>query len=149
MKKTISLVIALVLVFSINAQNLPFNSSLKPFYHGVASGDPLEDRVIIWTRITPESDQTINGNYIIARDTLLRNIIKTGAFSTNAARDYTVKIDVTGLQPNTTYYYAFTALGKRSAIGRTKTTPSVSSANLTDVLKFAVVSCSNYEGGYF
>jgi alkaline phosphatase D len=137
------------LVTTILAQTLPFDVALKPFYHGVASGDPLADRVIIWTRVTPEQDQTINGNYVMATDTALKNVIKTGNFSTDNAKDYTVKIDVTGLTANTTYYYAFTALGKRSMVGRTKTTPSVSAANLTDVLKFAVVSCSNYEGGYF
>ncbi len=128
---------------------LPFDSALKPFYHGVASGDPLADRVIIWTRVTPEQDQTINGSYIMATDTALRNVVKTGSFSTDNTRDYTVKLDITGLNANATYYYAFTALGKRSMIGRTKTTPSLSAANLTDVLKFAVVSCANYEGGYF
>jgi alkaline phosphatase D len=128
---------------------LPFDATLKPFYHGVASGDPLADRVIIWTRVTPEQDQTINGSYVMATDTLLKNVVKTGTFSTNNTLDYTVKIDVLGLAANTTYYYAFTAFGKRSMIGRTKTTPSVSAANLTDVLKFAVVSCTNYEGGYF
>jgi alkaline phosphatase D len=128
---------------------LPFDRDLKPFYHGVASGDPLADRVIIWTRVTPEQDQTINGSYIMATDTALRNVVKTGSFSTDNTKDYTVKLDITGLNANTTYYYAFTALGKRSMIGRTKTTPPLSSANLTDALKFAVVSCANYEGGYF
>jgi alkaline phosphatase D len=142
-------VILSVLTTTLLAQTLPFDVVLKPFYHGVASGDPLADRVIIWTRVTPEQDQTINGNYVMATDTALKNVVKTGTFSTDNAKDYTVKIDVTGLAANTTYYYAFTALGKRSMIGRTKTTPSVSAANLTDVLKFAVVSCANYEGGYF
>lgn len=131
------------------AQSLPFDVTLKPFYHGVASGDPLADRVIIWTRITPEQDKTIDGSYVMATDTALKNVVKTGLFSTDTAKDYTVKVDVMGLTANTTYYYAFTALGKRSMIGRTKTGPSVLAANLTDILKFAVVSCTNYEGGYF
>lgn len=128
---------------------LPFDLTLKPFYHGVASGDPLSDRVIIWTRVTPEQDQIINGNYLMATDTAFRNVVKSGTFTTDNTKDYTVKLDITGLAANTTYYYSFSALGKRSMIGRTKTTPSVSAANLTDVLKFAVVSCSNYEGGFF
>ena len=131
------------------AQILPFNPQLKPFYHGVASGDPLEDRVIIWTRVTPVKDTTITGTYIVATDTELKDITKMGVFSTDSSKDYTVKVDVTGLKSNTTYYYAFLALDKRSAIGRTKTTPSVSSNNLNDVLKFAVMSCANYEAGYF
>ncbi len=133
----------------LKAQLLPFNPALKPFYHGVASGDPLEDRVIIWTRVTPDRDTSITGTYIVATDAVLNNIVKTGTFSTDSSRDYTVKVDVTGLQSNMTYYYAFLALDKRSSIGRTRTTPSVSSDNLTAVLKFAVMSCANYEAGYF
>ena len=115
----------------------------------MASGDPLEDRVIIWTRITPEQDTMINGTYIMSTDTALKQIVKTGDFSTNSSKDYTVKIDVSDLQANTTYYYTFIALGKRSAVGRTKTTPSASANNLNAALKFGVVSCPNYEGGYF
>lgn len=149
MKKTSILSLFLLIGTFLAAQTLPFNSQFKPFYHGVASGDPLEDRVVIWTRVTTDVDNTITGNYVVATDTLLKNIVKTGAFSTDSSRDYTVKVDVTGLQSNTTYYYAFSAFGRRSSIGRTKTTPSVSSLNLTDILKFAVVSCANYEGGYF
>ena len=149
MKKSCVLSIFILLSKILIGQMLPFNSALKPFYHGVASGDPLEDKVIIWTRVTPDNLQFIKGTYVIARDTALTNIVKIDTFSTDWHRDYTVKIDVTGLQSNTTYYYAFIALGKRSPIGRTKTTPSVSSNNLTDVLKLAVMSCANYEAGYF
>jgi alkaline phosphatase D len=149
MKKAYFLSIFIFIVKIAIAQILPFNPQLKPFYHGVASGDPLEDRVIIWTRITPDRDTTITGTYILATDTELKNIEKIGTFSTDSSKDYTVKIDVTGLQSNTSYYYAFIALGKRSAIGRTKTAPAVLSDNLSTVLKFAVMSCANYEGGYF
>lgn len=125
-----------------------FNPEWAPFYHGVASGDPLADRVIIWTRITPEN---IDGSFVevkwrIATDVGLENIVKTGIFNTDASRDYTVKIDVTGLQANTTYYYEFEAYGKKSLIGRTKTTPT---GNQSQHLKFAVVSCSNYQAGFF
>ena len=149
MKKSCVLSIFILMSKILIGQMLPFNPALKPYYHGVASGDPLEDRVIIWTRITLDNLQSIKGTYVIARDTALSNIVKIDTFSTDWNRDYTVKIDVTGLQNNTTYYYAFMALGKRSPIGRTKTTPSVSSDNLTDVLKLAVMSCANYEAGYF
>jgi alkaline phosphatase D len=156
MKKASILSFLILIVEILTAQILPFNPQLKPFYHGVASGDPMEDRVIIWTRITPDRDTTITGTYIFATDIALKNMIKIGTFSTDSSKDYTVKMDVTDLQSNTTYYYAFIALGKRSAIGRTKTTPSkysdtpsVLGNNLSEVLKFAVVSCANYEGGYF
>ena len=147
--RTFILCIFILIAKILIGQVLPFNPQLKPFYHGVASGDPLEDRVIIWTRITPDRDTTITGTYILATDTELKNIVKIGTFSTDFSSDYTVKVDVMGLQSHTIYYYAFLALGKRSAIGRTKTTPSVSDNNLSTVLKFAVMSCANYEGGYF
>lgn len=126
---------------------MPFNPLLKPFYHGVASGDPLTDRVVIWTRVTPDADSTIHVTYSMATDTAFQHVVKTGSLTTDSTKDYTVKIDVDGLTPGTTYYYVFWAMGKSSLIGRTKTVPSGS--NLDSQLKFAVVSCNNYEGGFF
>ncbi len=123
-----------------------FDPALKPFYHGVASGDPLSDRVIIWTRITPDSAMTIEGNWLVSSDTTMNDTVASGSFTTNASKDYTVKIDADGLQSNTTYYYMFTALEAHSLIGRMKTAPTGAQA---DHLKFAVVSCQNYEAGYF
>ena len=120
--------------------------TLKPFYHGVASGDPLSDGVIIWTRVTPDSAMTVQGTWKVCSDTSLTNTITQGNFTTDASVDYTVKIDVTGLSPNTTYYYYFSALNANSLIGRTRTAPT---AAMVDHLKFGVVSCSNFEAGYF
>lgn len=125
-----------------------FNPAWAPFFHGVASGDPLEDRVIIWTRVTPE---TLDGNPVqvtwrVATDTRFSNVVKSGTFTTNSSRDYTVKVDVTGLEAGKTYYYVFNAFGKNSLIGKTKTTPT---GNQSTHLKFGVVSCSNYQAGYF
>lgn len=121
---------------------------VEPFYHNVASGDPLSDRVIIWTRVTP-TDFTlpVDVEYAVALDTGMTNIVAQGSISTDAQVDYTVKIDVTGLQPATYYYYEFKALGSYSPRGRTKTAPlEVSSV---DSLRFAVVSCANLEAGFF
>ena len=119
-----------------------------PFYHGVASGDPLADRVIIWTRVTPDS--TVMGpvdvDWRLATDPELEDVIATGVVTTDSDRDYTVKVDVTGLAPGTTYYYGFTALGRNSLTGKTKTTPTGTTATH---LKFGVVSCANYQAGYF
>lgn len=56
-----------------------------------------------------------------------------------------MKVDVKNLKPGFTYYYDFEALGSKSIIGRTRTAPSGS----VDLLRFAVVSCSNYQQGYF
>ena len=98
------------------------DSTIQPFYHGVASGDPLTDRVIIWTRVTTDT-ASLQVKWRVARDTMMQNIVAQGVFTTDASRDYTVKVDVTGLQPDTYYYYEFEALGRYSQRGRTKTTP--------------------------
>ncbi len=124
---------------------LSFDPSLEPFYHGVASGDPLSDAVIIWTRVTPTQDETIAVDWQMATDTAFANIIANGTFMTDESRDYTVKMDVTGLDAATTYYYRFSALGKTSIAGRTRTAPSGNSEHL----KFAIASCNNYQSGYF
>lgn len=119
-----------------------------PFYHGVASGDPLADAVIIWTRVTPvnTTNEIIDGQWTIATDTAMKNIVQTDVFRTDISKDFTVKIDVQNLQSNTYYYYQFEALGKKSIVGRTKTAPR---ANDSNRLRFAVISCNNYQSGYF
>lgn len=117
-----------------------------PFYHGVASGDPLSDKVIIWTRVTPiDFSQSISGTYKVAVDSLFNNVISSGVFNTDFTSDFTVKIDVSGLNPNTFYFYRFETNGKKSPIGRTKTVP----VGTIDNMRFAVVSCANLESGYF
>jgi len=117
----------------------------RPFYHGVASGDPLADRVIIWTRVTPQALQDVDVSWKIATDQAMQNVVNSGSFTTNEDRDFTVKVDADGLEPDTYYYYQFEALNGKSPVGRTKTTP----IGKTDEVAFAVVSCSNYEAGYF
>lgn len=126
---------------------LLIDPTLRPFYHGVASGDPLTNKVIIWTRVTPDTGSTlpIIVNWEIATDTGMINIVNSGFEITNSSSDYTVKVDVSGLQPNTYYYYDFKALNKYSVRGRTKTAPSGDN----DSLRFAVVTCVNFEAGYF
>src|ERR1043165_3738907 len=120
------------------------DGTLAPFYHGVASGDPFSDRVIIWTRIT-STNNSESIDWQIATDTTFGTIINSGTVTTDASKDYTVKVDVTGLQENTWYYYRFKNNGTYSIIGRTRTMPT---GNVAD-LRFAVVACSNYQSGYF
>ncbi len=120
---------------------------LKPFYHGVASGDPTNNSVIIWTRVTPDIDGDTEVQWKISKDTTFSDTIQHGTFITNADRDYTVKIDVQDLEAGTYYYYEFTYDDRNSIIGRTKTAPS--QIESIDQLRFAVVSCSNYSNGYF
>ena len=116
------------------------------FQHGVASGDPMARRVILWTRVTmPAKRPGVIVDYIVASDPALKNIVTTGRARTDASRDFTVKVDATGLKPATTYYYRFTAEGENSPIGRTKTLP----LGKTTSVRMAVVSCSNFAYGYF
>lgn len=144
MKRLIFFIILLTIPFFAFSQ---FHLS-PPFYHGVASGDPLTDAVIIWTRVTPINSDTeiILGKWQIATDIEMENVIQTGDFATTVTKDFTVKIDVQNLESNTYYYYQFESLEKKSIIGRTKTAPK---ANDSSHLRFAVVSCNNYEDGYF
>lgn len=122
-----------------------FDPSLKPFYHGVASGDPSSDGVILWTRVTPDSEGPVDVTWEISETSDFASVLQTGSFQTNGGRDYTVKVPVSGLAASKHYYYRFSALGGVSMVGRTKTAPDTG----VDSLKFAVVSCVNYEAGYF
>lgn len=120
------------------------------FRHGVASGDPLPTAVILWTRASHEDPATtdpIMVGWEIAIDPSFgaASLRGSGMFATNADRDFTVKIDATGLEPATTYYYRFTALGETSPIGRTRTAPM----GAVSRLRFALASCSSYAHGFF
>lgn len=118
-----------------------------PFAHGVASGDPLADRVILWTRVThvDPSATPVPVAWEIARDPELKQVVARGSQDAVAARDWTVKVDVVGLDPATTYYYRFAALGLTSIVGRTRTAPAAA----VDNLRFAVLSCSSYWSSYW
>ena len=78
------------------------------FRHGVASGDPLRDRVVLWTRVTPgEPGATVDVDWMIARDSRMTRMIARGRQRTSAERDYTIKIDAVTLDPGSTYYFRF------------------------------------------
>nr|WP_316639756.1 alkaline phosphatase D family protein [uncultured Roseateles sp.] len=116
------------------------------FQHGVASGDPLSDRVILWTRVSPTNGRSVQlVDYVVAKDPGFASIVSSGRVKTNIERDFTVKIDVDRLSPNTSYYYRFAVDGAQSPVGRTKTLP----VGATPSLRMAVVSCSNFAYGYF
>ncbi|MHC3125471.1 alkaline phosphatase D family protein [Acinetobacter sp. GN11] len=115
------------------------------FLHGVASGDPLQDKVILWTRLTPlDLSSRLKVTWEIATDNQFKQNLKTGMVETTKTDDFTVKVDATGLQANTIYYYRFRFGNKVSAVGQTKTLPIS-----TNKVSFAVCSCSNYPAGYF
>lgn len=115
------------------------------FRHGVASGDPLPDRVVLWTRVTTDRDVPVG--WTVALDPDLRTVVARGTARATAVRDHTVKVDAGRLRPYTTYFYAFEVSGVRSAVGRTRTAPTPGQ----DVgrLRFAVATCAKYDGGFF
>lgn len=128
---------------------ITLNPSLRPFYHGVESGDPTENSVIIWTRVTPDSGVTgdVKVYWQIATDVNFNNVVNYGSLTATAENHYCVKEDVCGLQPASFYYYMFQSGGRNSVIGRTKTAPAATANN--DSVRFAVVSCASWEHGYF
>ncbi|WP_284090083.1 alkaline phosphatase D family protein [Acinetobacter pittii] len=115
------------------------------FLHGVASGDPLQDKVILWTRLTPvDFSAPLKVTWEIATDDQFKQNLNTGTVETTKTDDFTVKVDATGLQAGTTYFYRFRFGSKVSPVGQTKTLPVT-----TNKVSFAVCSCSNYPAGYF
>ncbi len=115
------------------------------FEHGVASGDPLPDAVILWTRVSPPTSGEQQVWYEISRDVEFTRRVAVGWITTDESVDYTVKIDVTALRPGTTYFYRFFAYGRQSPIGRTRTAPD----GAVSRLRFAVTSCASGAHGYF
>ena len=117
------------------------------FLHGVASGDPLADALILWTRVTPEQVgiASLPVRWTLARDAALTEIVQQGEALATAERDYTVKLDVSGLTPGGLYHYQFSVGETRSPVGRTRTAP----AGAVDGLRFAFVTCGDYARGLF
>jgi alkaline phosphatase D len=123
------------------------NKSAGSFKHGVASGDPLSDRAIIWTRVTPSSERTTSVDviYQVAADKDFANLVHDGTLNTSSDQDFTVKIDVLNLEAGSTYYYRFIVGENTSLVGRLKTLPTTR----PDQVKMAIFSCSNYPNGHF
>jgi len=130
------------------------------FGYGVASGDPTGTSVVLWTRATPPNrrgepvatpgsglGKPLEVRWEVARDEDFRHVVARGKVRTSATSDHTVKVDVRGLKPYTRYHYRFESRGECSPVGRTRTAPDVPGE--VHALRFALVSCSNYTGGYF
>lgn len=124
-------------------------SSARPaeFKYGVASGDPLTDRVILWTHAKiPDSTDTVGLTWQIATDVKFANILRSGRVDATEAASFTAKVDATGLSAGVSYFYRFVDdVGVVSTVGITRTLPA---ANATSV-KFAVFSCALYSEGFF
>jgi alkaline phosphatase D len=139
---------AALIPLSVRAEQSAPDPAVRLFRHGVASGDPLTDRVMLWTRVTPPASRSATGpidvQWVMAADEGLQQVVARGTAQAAIERDFTVKIDAGDLGPGRTYHYGFVAGGERSPIGRTKTLPE-----RTDRLRVASVCCSNYPAGYF
>lgn len=127
--------------------NMYLDTVFAPFLFGVTSGDPLTDRVIIWTRISPQGNQNpIQVKWEIATDTGFRQIVNQGGTETSKDRDWTIKVDADKLQPGTHYYYRFISPdGKHSPVGRARTAPAAGVKHF----RMASFSCSSVYSGYF
>jgi alkaline phosphatase D len=114
------------------------------FSHGVASGDPSTDRVVIWTRVRTADGRPVSLDWTLARDPELTDVVARGKAEATAETDHTAQVDVDGLKPNTHYWYVFESGGERSTVGRTRTLPAD-----PDHIRFAAVSCAKYNAGFF
>ncbi|KAI3392743.1 hypothetical protein diail_5257 [Diaporthe ilicicola] len=159
-----------------NDPRSPWDPASLNFTHGVASGDPLPDSVILWTRVSPTLDNdmsnvTVSGyvplynhdtqeyvaiskapvcvEYKVASDEDLASVVNSGTVYTSSDIDYTVKVEAQNLEPFTTYFYQFNVCGSdnKSPLGRTKTTPAEDD-DVTEI-GIAVYSCSNFPFGFF
>ncbi|WPB93812.1 alkaline phosphatase D family protein [Streptomyces malaysiensis] len=126
------------------------------FLHGVASGDPLPDGILLWTRITPAPDAVpgsglgpaVEVTWEVAEDRDFRSVVARGTVKAAAGTDHTVKADVRGLRPATGYFYRFAVDdGVQSPVGHTRTAPAHDAA--AEGVRFGVVSCANWEAGWF
>ena len=128
----------------------------NPFTLGVAAGDPAPDGFVLWTRLAvePLAAYGLGGmlgpvavTWEVASDETMRHVVRTGLVEAAAPSAHSVHVEVGGLESNRPYWYRFTALGARSAIGSARTTPGL--ADRLDHLRFAFASCSNWQLGYF
>ncbi|WP_223826185.1 alkaline phosphatase D family protein [Spongiibacter pelagi] len=119
------------------------------FVHGVASGDPLSDRVILWAHLSPEESDLSEAvvRCQLSDDPSFSNLLIDELLATGPERDFTVKYDAAGLLADKHYWYRFIAGETVSTVGRTRTLPAAGES--ADRLRFAVCSCSSYPHGYF
>jgi alkaline phosphatase D len=125
-----------------------------PFSLGVASGDPVPDGFVLWTRLAPEPlhgggmpTDSVEVSWQIANDASMKNVIKRGVEIATPELAHSVHVEVSGLEPGRPYWYRFKAGSEVSPIGRTRTAPALQST--PERLRFAFVSCQHYESGFF
>ncbi|MCB9189403.1 MAG: alkaline phosphatase D family protein [Flavobacteriales bacterium] len=132
------------------ADNMYPDSLHGRFIYGVASGDPTDTTVIIWSCLDVDNtSQTESGIWQISNHENFCQITHSGNFDTDYSKYFTIKIDVSGLNPNTIYYYRFIdSQGDTSIYGRTRTAPRENDS-LVEHIRFGITSCSSIYSGYF
>lgn len=157
---TATIVAASALNSTASAQEGAAPEGHSVFQHGVASGDPYPNSVLLWTRVTSHPDDYAGRNrgkatgvrWEVASDKDFRSLVASGQMTATPDTDMTVKPEATGLSAYTAYFYRFTITdgpykGQISPIGRTRTAPAAGQD--MNELRFALFSCSNWEAGYF
>lgn len=127
----------------------------EPFTLGIASGDPLPDSVILWTRLAPMPavpgggmpDEVFAVTWEVASDEDFGDIVASDVADADPKFGHSVHVDVQGLEADTWYWYRFKVGGFTSPVGRTRTTPARDAK--PERLAFATASCQDYTDGYF
>lgn len=126
-----------------------------PFRLGIASGDPSESGVVLWTRLAPEPLHPSGGlppenfelGWEIADNEAMRQVVRRGTAIATPELAHSVHVEVNGLEPNRWYWYRFRAGDAQSQVGRTRTLPAAHV--MPPELRFAFASCQHFEDGYF
>jgi alkaline phosphatase D len=122
-------------------------ANVPRFTLGVASGQPRADRLVLWTRLMGiDLPARVPVQWELANDEAFRDIAARGTELADAASAHSVHAEPAALQPGRWYWYRFTALGQRSAVGRTRTAPADDAAA---TLRFAIASCQRWDHGHF
>jgi alkaline phosphatase D len=122
-----------------------------PFSLGIASGDPLPDSVILWTRLVrgnrPMPARPVEVTWQVARDERFRHVVRSGHATARPELAHSVHVDARGLRPGREYFYRFRALGEISPAGRTRTAPAPWHDG--SGLRFGIVNCQDFQNGYW
>lgn len=129
--------------------------SANPFSLGVASGDPDQTSVVLWTRLAPQSLDPNGGmpnepapvSWELAHDDAFTKIVAKGTATATPQLGHSVHVVANGLDPDRWYFYRFRAGDAESPTGRTRTLPALNS--LPETLKFAFASCQHFETGLY
>ncbi|MDQ3404972.1 MAG: alkaline phosphatase D family protein [Actinomycetota bacterium] len=134
-----------------NAHAAPY-----PFTLGVASGEPLSDGFVLWTRLAPSplnadglggmANTTVAVEWQVATDDRFTQLARTGSVNATQGSAHSVHVEVGGLQPGREYFYRFRAQGHISQVGRALTAPATGTS---PALTMLFASCAHFEAGYF